>query len=275
MTYSFNGGAFSGTTVYNSLAAGTYNVVVKDANGCTFPTTATVVNTPGPTAVVLTPTNASCGTANGSFTIGAVTGGTAAYTYSVNGGAFTATTSYPGQAAGTYTITVKDANGCQYTQNVVINNSSGPTALAVTPVNTNCGAANGSLTIGAVTGGVAAYTYSVNGSAFTATTSYPGLAAGTYTVVVKDANGCTFTVNPVIGNNPGPTAVVLTPTNSTCGAANGSFTIGAVTGGTSAYTYSINGGAFTATTNYPGQAAATYTVNGQPDSQWGRIWWDK
>jgi hypothetical protein len=62
--------------------------------------------------------------------------------------------------------------------------------LVLTPVNATCGASNGSFTIGAVTGGTSGYTYSVNASAFTGTTSYTGLAAGTYTVIVRDANGC-------------------------------------------------------------------------------------
>ena len=56
--------------------------------------------------------------------------------------------------------------------------SGGATAVAVTTTDATCAANNGTLTIGAVTGGVAPYTYSVDGSAFTATTNYTGLAAG-------------------------------------------------------------------------------------------------
>ena len=52
--------------------------------------------------------------------------------------------------------------------------------MATTIVNASCGASNGSITLGAVTGGLAPYAYSVDGSAFSATTSYTGLAAGTY-----------------------------------------------------------------------------------------------
>ena len=52
-------------------------------------------NTPAITAVVVTPVDASCGLSNGSVTIGAVTGGTAPYTYSFNGGAYGAATKLP------------------------------------------------------------------------------------------------------------------------------------------------------------------------------------
>jgi gliding motility-associated-like protein len=259
-TYSFNGSAFTATTNYTLLAAGTYSVVVKDINGCTFTTSITIVNTAGPTALAVTSVNSTCGIANGIINIGAVTGGTAPYTYSVNASAFTGTLSYSGFAAGTYTVIVKDANGCTFTTSITVTNTPGPTALAVTVVNATCGASNGVINIGAVTGGSAAYTYSVNASAFTATTSYTGFAAGTYTVIVKDANGCTFSTTATIINIPGPTAVATTTINSTCGAANGTVNIGAVTGGTAAFVYSFNGSPFTATLSYTGLAAGTYTI---------------
>jgi hypothetical protein len=71
-----------------------------------------------------------------------------------------------------------------------------------------------------------------------------------------------FTSNTTVGNNPGPTAVVLTPVNATCGTANGSFTIGAVTGGGGTNTYSVSPGpaGFNATTSFTGLAPNTYTV---------------
>jgi large repetitive protein len=259
-TYSFNGSGFTATTSYTALAAGTYPVIVKDVNGCTYTTSVTIANTPGPTALAVTSVNSTCGASNGVINIGAVTGGTAPYTYSVNASAFTATLSYTGFAAGTYNVIVKDANGCTFTRTIVVSNTPGPTALAVTSVNSTCGASNGVINIGAVTGGTSPYTYSVNASAFTATLSYTGFAAGTYNVIVKDANGCTFTRTIVVSNTPGPTALAVTNTNASCGASNGTITVGAVTGGTSAYTYSVNGSAFTATTAYSGYAAGTYTV---------------
>ena len=58
------------------------------------------------------------------------------------------------------------------------NNTDGPTAIGCNNDNAACGTHNGSITLGAVTGGAAPYTYSVDGSPFTATTSYPNLAAG-------------------------------------------------------------------------------------------------
>src|SRR5678809_1114780 len=259
-TYSVDGSAFTTTTTYPGLGAGSHSVVVKDANGCSFTTSASVSNSSGPTAVVLTAVDATCGQTNGSFTIGAVTGGVAPYTYSVDGSAFTTTTTYPGLGAGSHSVVVKDANGCSFTTSASVSNSSGPTAVVLTAVDATCGQTNGSFTIGAVTGGVAPYTYSVDGSAFTTTTTYPGLGAGSHSVVVKDANGCSFTTSASVSNSSGPTAVVLTAVDATCGQTNGSFTIGAVTGGVAPYTYSVDGSAFTTTTTYPGLGAGSHSV---------------
>ena len=181
-----------------------------------------------------------------------MTGGVSPYTYSVNSGAYTSTTVYSGLTAATYTIDVKDANGCIYSTSAIVGNTPGPTAIVITSTDAACGSANGTITLGAVTGGTSPYTYSVGGGAFTSTTSYTGLTAAPYTVVVRDANGCTFTTSASISNIGGPTVLATTVANSTCGAANGTLTLGAVTGGVSPYTYSVNSGAYTSTTVYSG-----------------------
>ena len=216
--------------------------------------------TNGPSAIDFTPTNAACGLDNGSFVINGVTGGVAPYTYSIDGGGFTGTTSYTNLAVGTYAVTVRDANGCEFTDNVNIATTNGPSAIDFTPTNAACGLDNGSFVINGVTGGVAPYTYSIDGGGFTGTTSYTNLAVGTYAVTVRDANGCEFTDNVNIATTNGPSAIDFTPTNAACGLDNGSFVINGVTGGVAPYTYSIDGGGFTGTTSYTNLAVGTYAV---------------
>ncbi|MBK9736610.1 MAG: SprB repeat-containing protein [Saprospiraceae bacterium] len=181
-----------------------------------------------------------------------VTGGTGAYTYSWTGGATTQDRS--GLAAGTYTVTVTDANACTKTSSATITQ---PTAivLSTTQVNVLCnGASTASIDL-TVTGGTGAYTYSWTGGATTQDRS--GLAAGTYTVTVTDANACTKTSSATITQ---PTGHVLTEThmNVACnGQTNGSIDL-TVTGGVSPYTYSWTGGA--TTQDRSGLAAGIYTV---------------
>src|SRR5204863_321204 len=259
-TYSIDGSGFTATTNYTNLAAGAHPIIVKDANGCTFSTSPTINNTNGPTAIVTTPTDASCGASNGTITLGTVTGGTAPYTYSIDGSGFTATTNYTNLAAGSHPIIVKDANGCTFSTSATINNTNGPTAVVTTPTDASCGASNGTLTLGTVIGGAAPYSYSVDGSGFTGTTNYANLAAGSHAIIVKDANGCTFSTTATINNTNGPTAIVTTPTDASCGASNGTITLGTVTGGAAPYTYSIDGSGFTGTTNYANLAAGSHPI---------------
>jgi uncharacterized protein (DUF2141 family) len=137
--YSINGGNYSNTTNYTNLAPGTYTIAVRDANGCVFSTTANVNSSGGPTDVNVTPTDAACGQDNGSITIGNVTGGDAPYAYSINGGTYSNTTNYTNLAAGTYTIAVRDANGCVFSTTASVNSSGGPTNVNVTPTDAACG----------------------------------------------------------------------------------------------------------------------------------------
>jgi PKD repeat protein len=243
-----------------SAMAGTYSVTVT-TNGCTSAAgTAVVTVVNGPTAQASSTTPTACGASTGTITLGTTTGGTGPYIYSVNGSGFTTTTSYSGLAAGSYPVIVQDANGCQFSTTASVSNSSGPTAQSATTVNSTCGNANGSINLGTTTGGTSPYTYSVNGSGFTTTTSYTGLAAGTYPVIVQDAAGCMFTTSATVTNTPGPTAQPTSTTNSTCGGTDGTISVGPTAGGTAPFTYSVNGSVFTTTTMYTGFAAGTYPV---------------
>ena len=142
----------------------------------------------------MTTTPATCGNSNGTLTIGAVTGGTAPYTYSVDGSAFTGTLVYNNLAAGNHTVAVTDANGCIFTApNATITSTGGATAVVVTPTDATCGQNNWKSDYRNGYGWNSAIHLSVNGSGFTATLIYTNLAPGTYTVIVKDANGCSFT----------------------------------------------------------------------------------
>ena len=248
-TYSWTGGVT--TQDRSGLAAGTYTVTVTDANACTKTLSATITET---TAVILTEThvNVLCnGSSTGSIDL-TVSGGVSPYTYAWTGGATTEDRS--GLAAGTYTVTVTDANACTKTLSTTITE---PTviALSTTQVNVLCnGNSTGSIDL-TVSGGTGAYTYSWTGGATTQDRS--GLAAGTYTVTVTDANACTKTLSATITE---PATIVLTEThvNVLCnGALTGSIDL-SVSGGVSPYTYLWTGGA--TTQDLSGLGVGTYTV---------------
>jgi gliding motility-associated-like protein len=250
-------GTVSGQTV-TGLGAGTPVITLTNNFGCTFTVSATLASASGPSALPLTPSNIICGVGTGSITIGTPTGGTAPYTYNVNGGAFSASPTVTGLASGTYTVSVRDVNGCVFTNTVTISVTTGPSAIAGTTTPAGCGLTNGTYNITGVTGGTGPYTFTVNSVASGSLTT--NLAVGTYPVIVIDVNGCLFNTTFNVGGTTGPTSATITTTNASCGSANGSATVTGVTGGLLPYQYSYDGGAFSAATTTTGLTAGPHTV---------------
>ncbi|KAF2515001.1 T9SS type A sorting domain-containing protein, partial [Flavobacterium zhairuonense] len=153
-------------------------------------------------------------------------------------------------------VTVTDANLCTKTQSFTITE---PAALVATATQTNVscnGGSNGSATVN-VTGGTGAYTYSWAPTGGTGATA-SGLAPGTYTVTVKDANLCQTTASVTI-TEPAALVATISKTDVSCnGADNGTATVNA-TGGTGAYSYAWSPSGGTAATA-TGLGAGAYTV---------------
>ncbi|MFN8250182.1 MAG: SprB repeat-containing protein, partial [Ferruginibacter sp.] len=255
-TYSINGVTFQAGNVFSGLPAGVYTVTVKDGNGCTNTKQVILANINGPT-VAFTQTNADCGNNAGTVTVNA-SGGTAPYQYSINNGvSFQTGNFFTGLVAGQYTLVVKDANGCTNSALITITTSPAPLLTAI-PAAATCGLSNGTITAFG-SAGTAPLQYSINGNTFQAGTTFTGLAAGPYTVYVKDANGCIATVNVTVNNAPSP-SVTATSTPAACNNINGTITANG-TGGISPYQYSINGGLYQANNVFTGLAAGSYTVS--------------
>jgi hypothetical protein len=252
--YTFNWGGGITTEDRTGLAAGTYTVIITDANGCTATVNATVTQPATAVSGTTVVTNIACnGASNGAINL-TPAGGTAPYTFNWGGGI--TTEDRTGLAAGTYTVIITDANGCTATVNATVTQPA--TAVSGTTVVTNIacnGASNGAINL-TPAGGTAPYTFNWGGGI--TTEDRTGLAAGTYTVIITDANGCTATVNATVTQPIALTATV-SQTNVSCnGGSNGTATI-TVSGGTAPYTYSWSpsGGTGAIAT---GLAAGTYTV---------------
>lgn len=197
-TYSQNGVTYQASNAFTGLSAGTYTLYAKDANGCVGSVSATITE---PSAISLNavPTAITCfGETNGSV-IATATGGTGAYTYNLNGGVYGNTSNFNNLSAGTYTVGVQDANGCVQTfQTTVVE----PTQIVASAVSTPSTGSNGTVTVSA-TGGNMPYTYSINGINFYSGVLFSNLAPGTYTVSVKDVNGCIGTVQVTVEETQG------------------------------------------------------------------------
>jgi gliding motility-associated-like protein len=209
-----NGATFQNSTTFNRLGPGTYGIFMKDGNGCitapwSTPTTSYAdfeyfgfgneVNLSSSHVCLLglEPLLAvpGCGNVNFIEIFGGI-GGTAPYVFSLDGGAFAALTQdgYYLLSPGKHTVDIKDNGGLEtsYTYNFPSN-----CPVVASPQGAACGSKNGSIT---VTGGngFAPFTYSIDGSHFQASNVFDGLAAGSYTIIMKDANGVTGSVTTTV-----------------------------------------------------------------------------
>lgn len=191
-TYRLDAGAFQPTGVFTSLTTGTYLVTAKDANGCTGTHTFVVSNAACPTitvSVVSTQTSGPAAT-NGTVTASA-TGGASPYQFSINSGAFQAGNLFSNMAVGSYTVVAKDANGCLGSVNGTVTSVACPTitvSFTTTPTSSST-TSTGTVTVTA-SGGTSPYLYAINGSAFQTSNLFSNMPAGTFTVAVRDINGC-------------------------------------------------------------------------------------
>ncbi|MFH2142067.1 MAG: PKD domain-containing protein [Bacteroidota bacterium] len=221
-----------------NIPAGTYILTVTDAVGCTITDTLTITEPPLAINVVIDNTvDILCyGNNTGSIEV-SVSGGTPGYSYLWNTGYWME--DIFNIQAGTYTLTVTDANGCKF---IITETVDQPPLLEtyITGANVSCyGFADGVADLN-VSGGVTPYTFIW--STGSATEDISGLIAGTYSVTVTDAHNCTSTSVIVISQPYAPLEGSIEPTHVLCygdytGAAN--LTI---TGGTVPYQYSWNSG---------------------------------
>jgi SprB repeat/Secretion system C-terminal sorting domain/CARDB len=150
--------------------------------------------------VSLASENISCnGAANGTATVTPLVG-TAPYSYLWSNGATTATAA--NLAPGNYTCIISDNSGVLDTTDVVITQPTAISATGTTVANSNATSPNGSATA-VVSGGVAPYTYLWSNTGHAVSSTMTGVTSGTYTCLITDANGCTFTWTSVIASTVG------------------------------------------------------------------------
>ncbi|MEM1120657.1 MAG: PKD domain-containing protein, partial [Bacteroidota bacterium] len=254
--YSYVWSTGNTTNRISGIKAGTYFLTVTDAKGCQE-VKGINISAPPAIEVVLTSENAADdqGSMDGSATV-AATGGTAPYTYAWSNGTTTATAD--NLAAGTYTVTVTDANGCQQVAEVVVAATCTLMAEITNVRNVSCAGNDGSITVttnGAQNGVNYIWT---NGAT---TSAIAGLTPGFYGVTVTDGNGCEYASGAFVGDDCDCTQPILESSlvfEAECGESNGSLAINMV-GNEADFTYrwsdpSVSG---TGGNNLP---AGSYTV---------------
>ncbi|MEZ5045387.1 MAG: SprB repeat-containing protein [Chitinophagaceae bacterium] len=255
-SYAINGGTYQSSNSFTGITQGSYTITVKDANNCTKTTT---INITQPSALTLSSsaTPILCNGGNSTLTATAG-GGTTPYSYAINGGTYQSSNSFTGITQGSYTITVKDANNCTKTTTINITQPSALTlSSSATPI--LCNGGNSTLTATAG-GGTTPYSYAINGGTYQSSNSFTGITQGSYTITVKDANNCTKTTTINISQPTALAITTLTATIPSCVPGNDATITTTASGGTSPYSYSLNGGVYQSTSQFINQGVGNYTI---------------
>lgn len=261
--YSLNGGAFQTTPRFSNLSPGTYTVAVTDAVGCRAEQSVTLSSATGPTLSDLKTTPPRCGTANGEVTVVA-NGGTGALTYSLDGTTYQTSPQFRNLSAGTFTVRVRDANGCEANRAVTLPPSKALVLLSTDAQATTCGQPNGRAAL-TVTGGAKPIQYSADGRSFQTASTFSALPAGEYTLTARDSAGCTLSRSVQIAPSAGPQIAGVQVTPAACGGQNGALTIVADNRAGPAQ-FSLDGQTFQRSSAYTGLPAGDYTLTMKDDN---------
>jgi|GEM_PF-92852 len=255
-----NGAPFGGNTEdLTNIPVGDYSVLITDNNSCEISRDFEVRELElilDPDANIVLP---SCnGASDGTIELN-ITNGLPPYEFDLNdGNGFTSNSIIQNVAAGTYTVTVRDANMCMGNIDIEIME---PDVLEVTldGMDISCfGYDDGSVDATTI-GGTMPYSYSWN-PVQTDTSNLTDLSAGDYTVSVTDNNGCTATAMATIIE---PLAVnidsIMTADNACFGGTDGALTI-FPSGGSPPFQYSSDGITFQDSPTLTGLSSGTVTV---------------
>lgn len=241
-TYAWNTVPPTTSDTARNLCAGTYTLIVTDANGISVSNSITIT-APTAIAIAIDSTTITCYGANNGSLDAIPSGGTPNYTVAWNAGS----DPLSGLAPGMYTVTVTDANSCVAKDTAYLGQ---PAQLVLTLASTDSvkcyGDQNGIARL-ATAGGTPPYSYAWTGSASSAD-SATDLSAGPFSATVTDASGCTATVSGTI-YQPLQILVTMTTNPAHCQESNDGTAVASVSNGTPPYSYSWDGIAGTNTNN--------------------------
>lgn len=234
-TYAWNTNPIQTTATATGLTAGTYTVTVADGNNCQK-IAQVVVPEPTILAITLDKTDALCNQSSDGKAWVTATGGIGNYTYAWNTNPVQITDTAFNIMAGTYTVSVTDANNCVTIDSIVVGE---PNELIVTldSVDVSCFAAMDGIVNTTVSGGTAPFTYLWNTIPAQDSSVAINLNGGNYTVTVTDANGCSTSASIQV-NEPTQVNATFTTTQVTCfGLSDGDATVFPSGGTGMGYTY--------------------------------------
>lgn len=250
--YRYNWSNGASTRTINGLAAGSYQVTITDANDCTT-TDMVQISEPPQLNLDVTGTDESAPMAGDGTATVVVSGGTAPYSVEWSTGA--TSTSIMNLSAGSYSVTVTDANDCEAIGMVAIQGVECNLQSTVSIVPPSCfGTLDGSAQV-VVTGAQQPVSY--DWSDGQTTSEAVNLGAGMYDVTISDAGGCQTIMAVMIGE-PEQISVQFIPQQPSCPASSDGSVIANVSGGTAPYVLAWSDGSNSTTLS--GVSAGIYPL---------------
>lgn len=260
----------NGTTIFEVPQPGNYQINITDNNGCTTATAFVgMTGCPTPCSSFLMAggitsdfngANISCsGATDGSIGI-TPSNGNYPYTYTWAHDAALADSNATGLAAGSYAMTVTDNDGCSI-DTIITLTAPSPLFVGVIGANPLCsGDSTGMVWVGNIGGGTQPYTYSWSNGVVGTNDTIFNLLAGTYSLTLTDANGCSAQASTTLGDPPTLNGNFTIVNDATCeGVSDGDATIAAA-GGTPAYSYAWAHDAAITTATATNLGVGTYYV---------------
>lgn len=269
LEYSINGGAtWTTDEVFSGLSGGTYNVIVRDTNGCMYTSTPDIVisNPEFMDMFVSIDNDITCKDDNNGSITASTVGGTGFKKFRLNNGPWIQagnTYTWSNLSEGTYVVRSMDERGCLRTSiDLFITN---PSELKVDRVfidsKISCNGADDGVIEAQVSGGGGTYEYSLNPPNFQTSNKFTDLGPGAHVVTVRDARGCQVTAAPVFLTQPTRINVSATVVqHADCfGGRTGRIAV-AGSGGTGELAFSIDGNVYMLADTIDGVRAGDYTI---------------
>lgn len=260
--YRIGNGPWQTSGQFVNLTPGTYLVRVRDLNGCASSLSVDVFEITDPNIVLDSLRPISCyGGSDGWVRITAQ-GGQSPYTFSLDGGTFQSDTIFPNLSLGLHTITLQDAQSPPCTFDLTVNITQPDSLFGVTLDidDVACAGGNDGRLRWRGQGGVRPYSYQLSGVGSQADSLFTGLTAGTYDLVITDANGCTSLPVPATVAEPAPLLLSGATDSVRCfGEANGAIDLSA-SGGTLPYRFRLASHPPVSDSSFTGLVAGAYGV---------------
>jgi gliding motility-associated-like protein len=259
--YSIDGGnTWQASNVFSNLSPGNYVVKVKDAGNCLLDVSASVKQLNSTIAATINVSDIPCGQTTGSITVNA-SNGAAPYNYSIDGGnTYQSSNTFTGLSEGNYVVRIKDAGNCTTDISTSVKQKTSTITATASASDIPCGQVTGIITVTA-SNGITPYNYSIdNGANWRTSNIFSGLAAGNYSLRIKDAGGCILDIAAEIKQKNSTLTATVNTIDNPCGLTAGKITVNA-SNGITPFNYSIDNGTNWQSSNiFSNLSAGNYSI---------------